>query len=818
MFKSALSFLCKPWLRRLLGGLVLLVIVACAGAAFYINHALRSSLPVYSGQITLPKLTGAVSVVRDTYGVPHIFANSRANALRALGYVHASERFFQMEMQRRAGQGRLSEAVGSDMLGVDKFIRTLGLYGLAQSSFLAMKPETKALFIAYTEGVNGWLAANRNNLSLEFKLLNITPEAWQPTDSVVWGKLMALQLSKNMEFEKLRATLAAKSPAIHWQALFPNYFANDTPVTISPKQLRNDKTELKNTIDYAMQQLGSVTALDHGASNEWVVGGAYTASGKPILANDPHLGLEAPILWYLVRMTTPWGELRGATVPGLPIVLLGQNSSIAWGFTTAGSDVQDVFVETVDKNDSTSYLTPNGKEKFITRTERIIVKNGLDVELKVRATRHGPVLSDIDEELAYLVGPGKVAALGFTGLGDKDTTAEALLRINQASNWDEFLAALQLYQSPVQNIVYADRAGNIGYMSPGLIPVRKSGDGTSPVDGASGGADWIGMIPFSQLPQVYNPAAGYLFNANNAVASPGLFYKLGVDWEESYRARRIQQLFNTIRNYNLDTAAAMQADHVSLVARDLLPRLLAVKSNDARSVEAEALLSKWDGTMDRNRPEPLIFDAWLYQLNQILFTEGLGNPLKAKGPLKASLLAGILGDPSSEFCSKKYQGDGVSSCNAVIMKALDRALTDLTSRRGHDMARWRWGDEHRAILTHKVFSHVPILKDWSDLSVPSSGDFYTLDRGGSFDMKEPHLFARTHGGGFRGIYDLADPKQSRFMITTGESGHILSPHYGDLVPLWNDVKSITLTGTREELLKRGGQELWLLPPGASPSH
>ena len=794
----------SPKLRRILLRVVValaLVVVAGVGGAFYVLF--YRSMPDYSGQAALRGLAGPVSVLRDAHGVPHIFAASRADALRALGYVHAGERFFQMEMQRRAGQGRLAEVLGADGLVIDKLVRTLGLYRLAQSSLTAMTPETQALFQAYSDGVNVWLDTHRERLSPEFLALRLKPEAWQPADSVVWGKLMALQLSKNLEFDKLRAALAQKFPESQWRGLFTGKLDETVPVTTAPPTVRKAES--------AFERLGALTGLDHGASNEWVLSGKRTVSGKPLLANDPHLGLEAPILWYLARIVTPEGSVKGATIPGLPLVLLGQNDNIAWGFTNAGSDVQDLFAETLDPKDPTAYLTPKGREKFTVRTETIHVRNAPDVVLTVRGTRHGPVLSDIDAETAALAGKGQVMALAFTGLGDRDLTAESLLRLNRAKNWDEFIVALRLYQAPPQNAVYADREGHIGFISAGLIPVRKGrSDGRLPGDGATGANDWISNVPFTELPQVYDPLGGVIFNANNALVNVNYPYWLGMDWEEPYRARRLQTLLATTEKLTLDKMAAMQADHVSLAARDLMPVLLRVHAATARQTQAQQLLRDWDGAMDRDRPAPLLFDAWLRALNKLAFTDALGNPLAAKGPLKATLISGVLEDKTGTWCAKPTPTTP-ASCDALILKALDAALDDLTARQGAAMTRWRWGEAHRSMLTNKFYTHVPLLCRRADIVMPSDGDFYTLDRGGSFAMQEPEPFARTHGGGYRGIYDLADPAQSRFMIATGQSGHIFSSHYRDLAEPWNAVKSITLSGGRDELLRQGARELRLLP-------
>ena len=744
---------------------------------------------------------------------------------RALGYVHASERLFQMEMQRRAGQGRLSEMAGRGMLGTDKYIRTLGIYRLAQTSFAALSPEVQSHLQAYADGVNAWLATHESRLPPEFLLMGAVPERWTPADLVVWGKLMALRLSFNYRMEMLRARLAQHVPKEQIEALFPDL---PSPVTIEPQ--KNPPTNAGNGVKRASIEadhspfsslphdaaspkpapkpediLASLLGLAGAASNEWVVSGQHTATGKPILANDPHLGLEAPILWYLVRVATPDMTVKGATVPGLPAVLLGQNDNVAWGLTTTNSDVQDLFIETVDPNDPRRYLTPDGSAAFETKQEIIHVKGEADVTLTVRSTRHGPVMSDIDGEMRKLAGPDKVMALAFTGLGAADRTSEAFWLLNQARGQDDVLHALKVYQAPPQNIVYADREGHIGFVNPGLLPIRKAGDGRMPADGSTGAFDWTGMASYDQMPQIRDPEAGFILNANSAVVPRNFSPTLGSDWGEPFRARRIQQFMDEDGAHTLDTSGRMQADHLSLAAKDLLPALLTVAPADPQAKEALALLQNWDGVMDKDRPEPLIFEAWLHEMRRLLLVVKIGDPLGEKGFAAASIEF-ILANRAAEWCGKDD-----ADCAKLKTEALSQALAMVTKRQGPDIKTWRWGRENVTILRHKFYSRIPLLDRLSDLSVESSGDFYTLDRGGGTEDDANLPFARTHGPGFRGIYDLANPDASRFIIATGESGHIFSRHYGDLVPLWNEGSAITLAGSEEELKRQGAEELIFKP-------
>ncbi len=784
--------------KALLRLLITLVFVGILAGGYLFWRA----MPTYSGKEELPGLSAETRVWRDAYGVPHIFAASMDDAARTLGYLHASERLFQMEVQRRVGQGRLSEMFGADELNIDKFMRTLGFYREAESSYAALAPWAQKRLQAYADGVNAFLESHQNALPPEFLIAGDRPEPWKPADSLVWGKLFSYQNSHNYGLEALRARLRQKLGEEKAAWLFPAMKAG-APITTLPALSATHAGS-----DDIEDRVGALIGLAHGASNEWVIAGSRTETGKPILANDPHLELGAPILWYLVRIVTPQGWVKGVTVPGEPIVLLGQNDSIAWGVTTADTDAQDLFVETIDPGDPGKYLTPSGSEPFETREETIRVKDGPEVKLTVRATRHGPVLSDVSQNLRSIAEPGKVIALAYTGLGGEDTTAEAMMRLSAARNWEDFLNAMRLFQTPTVNIVYADASGDIGFFNPGLVPLRKSGDGLAPVDGASGAFDWTGTIPFEGLPQLHNPGVGFAFNANNANVPDDHQPTFGQDWEETFRARRIQHFFDSIGKQSLDTSAAMQADHFSLAAKEMQPFIAMIAPSDERARQAQAMLANWDAVMNKDKPEPLIFTAFLASLHRLLLEEKTGLKLEEKGPFAATTLMSLMRDHPS-WCDAPGNPD--ADCGKTLGRALDDGLALLVKREGGDMTQWRWGAEHISVLRHQLYSHVPLLDRISDLSVPSSGGFYTLDRGGGFDAPAGLPFARTHGPGFRGIYDLADPAKSRFMITTGQSGHIFSRHYRDLVPLWNDVRSITLTGSEDDLRKAGAGELILSP-------
>ena len=604
--------------------LAIALVVLAALAGFYLFYR---AMPAYSGVEKLPGLSAEVRVWRDAYGVPHVFAGSMDDAARALGYLHASERMFQMEILRRVGQGRMAEIRGPELLDVDRFIRTLG----------SLPGGGDQLFGAVAVGAEAPRGLRRGRQRLSRRTARFRPSSFSPATAPSLGSRPIRWSSRRSRPISCRRTTSSSScaPASSRKLgpeqeswMFPGAKPGD-PITTLPAT-----SETHASAESIDDKLGALTGIGKGASNEWVIAGSRTLTGKPILANDPHLDLSAPILWYLARVVTPEGSVKGATLPGAPVFVLGQNERIAWGLTTADSNVEDLFVETVDPSDPSKYLTPDGPIAFDVRTETIHVKGGADVKLAIRTTRHGPVLSDISADLTDFAGPGKAVALAFTGLGDRDTTAEAFMRVNAARNWGEFLDALRLYQTPTQNFVYADAGGDIGFLNPGLVPLRKSGDGLAPVDGASGAFDWTGTIPFDQWPRLHNPEAGFAFNANNADFPDNHEPRFGQDWEETFRARRIQQFFDTIDRHSLDTSSEMQADHLSLDVKELQPFIAKIAPSDERARKAQAMLLNWNAVMDKDRAEPLIYTAFLRSLHKILIEDRTGTAHEGEGPLR----------------------------------------------------------------------------------------------------------------------------------------------------------------------------------------
>lgn len=794
------------WLLRAVILLAALVPLTVLGIYVW----MLGGLPEYGESRRVDGVRVPVQIMRDSNAVPHIFAANDPDAYFALGYLHAQDRLWQMDMQRRIGAGRLSELrFLSDLAQpMDRFMRTIGAYRLAQESYQHLSSDVREALDAYAEGVNAWLSRRDMRLPPEFHILGYRPEPWRPADSLVWSKLMAFQLSHNHREELLRVRLADQVGAEGLADLLPQ--ANDRLVTLANDGIDDEAAMVLPMLRALFDSL-PVLGPDR-ASNAWVLSGEHTASGLPLLVNDPHLGLSAPILWYLARIQTPAMSIAGATVPGVPFHLLGHNEWIAWGFTTSGGDVQDLFVERLDPDDPAAYLTPTGSEPFTVR-EEILRPRGVDpIVLTVRETRHGPVLSDINEEMAALAGDGHVVSLAFTALIPDDTTPEAIYLLNRARNWDDIQALLPLWIAPQQNVVFADIDGNIGLFTPGRMPIRAGGDGTVPVPGWTGAYDWIGFVPPEELPQAYNPPDGMLYNANNPVVGTDYPHLFGNGYEEPYRAIRLAELLTATDRHDVDGSLDILMDTVSVAAREVLPHMLAVRVEDPRHAEALGLLRLWDFAMDRDRPEPLIFSMWLRELNRVLFAERLGETFDGYWGLRASVVQAVLTERRGwcDLDGRPFDRPG-GDCQEALLTALTDALDRLSERYGEDATAWRWGDAHVAPFAHQIFSRVPVVGHLIDLSIETDGDHYTLNRGGTTLRNPDNPWQHVHGAGFRAVYDLADLANSRFIIATGQSGHPISSRFGDMVRRWRDGEAFPITGTPGDLAARGLGGLTLRP-------
>lgn len=736
-------------------GVLLLLLIAIATGLIWLT------IPGAHQSASLPGLSGPVDIAYDADWVPRIHAQTDLDAAEALGFLHARDRMFQLDLMRRAASGRLSEIVGPVTLPMDRMVRTLGLRRRAVADFATLPAETRGLLDAYARGVNAWIDLKGRFAAPEFLVLGV-PERWEPADSLLWAKTMGMWLSMNWHQELARQGLADHVPAALIPQLWPARAAEPGPAAMmrSPAGLAAAAERLAGLLP----GFPGPFTMPHSASNEWAVDGSHTATGAPMLAGDPHLSFGFPGIWYLARIDTPGHVLAGATAPGMPLLVLGRNEKIAWTFTTTGADTQDIFVEA--PAGPGAYETPDGARPFAVHEERIKVRGQEDVVLTVRETRHGPVISDLDHP------NGPILAVAMANLQPGDTAATGLLALNHAQSVrDAGVAAAQI-SSPIQNLLVAD-SRTIGLFVTGRVPIRKTGDGSAPVPG-DGSHDWVGWASGEQLPHSVAPPTGRLVNANEPVWPADFPVFMGLDTFGAWRADRIRQLLSASDRHTAAGFAAMQTDLRDSFAYRILPTLLAVPGASRQALD---VLRGWDAAATMDSPAPLIFNAWMdafYDavLRRAGLTKGLGAPL-------ADFVASVLTPEGAHWCG----GD----CAPMLRDSLDAAMKDLRARFGDDPAAWRWGQAHRTVFAHPLLRLIPVLGALTTIDLPSPGDDDTLDRGGTAAN-----FQSVHGASYRGVYDLADLDRSLFMVAPGQSGNPFSSHARDFAIRWRDGATVTL--------------------------
>ena len=795
-----------------MGMVGVLAVAAALGAYAY----LRQSLPKVDGEIRLPGVAAPTEILRDRYGIPHIFAQSIADGAFGLGYAHAQDRLWQMEMSRRLAAGRLAEVVGPSALEADRFMRTLGVRRAAEANLRHLDAETRRLLDAYAAGVNAFLAG-APVLPVEFWLTGVQPEPWTPADSVAWVKMMAWDLGGNWRSELLRMVLSKSLPMARIHEFLPPYPGEPTPAIADLKELyrtmERDAIRLAG-LERDAQGLAQFAPDNEGlGSNNWVVSGARTQSGKPLLANDPHLALTAPPIWYFAQVSAPGASVIGATLPGVPGVILGHNGRIAWGFTNTGPDVQDLYLEKLDA--AGGYVTPDGPRAFRVIDETIRIKGREPEPLRVRISRHGPVISDVYRTAQNEVPRGYVIAFAWTALADDDRTMQAAWQIARAREWDGFLAAARDFQAPQQNMVYADIDGNIGFVAAGRVPLRKPENdlkGMAPAPGWLSKYDWDGYIPFERLPRSFNPASGAIVTANQRITPPDYPYFVTSEWQPPYRADRIQQLLDATPKHDVNSFARIQADVVSLAMRELLPKMLKIHPTGEAAGQALGLLGKWDGSMSAGRPEPLIAWAWWRELSRAIYADELGDVFRPNWLSRAPFLSAVLsGDPGLARWCDNVLTPAVETCETMLLRSLEGALADLTRRYGSEMAGWRWGEAHVARHEHRPFGRQPLLARVFDIRVPSPGDAYTVNVGRNNLNDDAEPFVSRHAASLRAIYDLSDLEKSLYIHSGGQSGNVLSEHYRAFSEAWAKNEYIPMHAKRDTLDKEPHALLRLVP-------
>ncbi len=774
--------------------LALLLVVGLAGGGYGIL-TVRRSWPQVDGSAQVDGLQAPVTVIRDSWGIPHIYASSAHDLFFTQGYVHAQDRFWQMEFWRRVGSGRLSEVLGESALENDRFIRTIGWHRTAEAELELLDDETLSVLESYADGVNAYVSAHRGSLGLEFIVLGLTgtrfqPEPWTPLNTITWAKVMAWDLSGNRSSELLRAHIAARlgTPAI--DEFMPAYREQDPVIVPHPL------TEASlHSVPGAAVEPFTLGGTEYLGSNSWVLAGDRTETGAPLLANDPHLGIQMPSIWYEIGLhCEPVGpdcpyDVVGASFASTPGVIIGHNAQIAWGVTNLGPDVQDLFIERLNPQNPDQYEYRGAWQDIdIVREEIQVAGREEPVVIDVRQTHHGPIINDVgagtEEDWSFGWQP---LALSWTGL-QPGTLMRSVLLLNRANNWEEFREALSYWDAPSQNFVYADIEGNIGYQAPGRIPIRASGDGTAPVPGWTGEYEWVDTVPLDALPRAFNPPEGYIVTANNAVVGEDYPYLLTRDWSPGYRASRIIELIEARSSLSVEDVQGIQADNVPLWAREVLPFVTSIPTDQPELAEAVALLGDWDGHAVRESPGAALFEAFRIQLIDATFGDELGEDLLAKArPALVTVLLNILPEPASPWFDDVMTSQ-VEIRDQILLRSLREAVQELAATQGSNMGKWRWGDLHTASFENQSLGQCgfgPIEAIFNRGPYPIDGSLATVNQA-DYDMDEP--FAVRTIASYRQIVDLGDLTRSVSMHTTGQSGHPFHRHYDDMIAPWRDVE------------------------------
>lgn len=838
-------------IRRSVIGLAALLVIVLVAAAVAVLFTVRRPLPSTDGEIAIPGLSKTVRVVRNDQGIPDIYASTSADLFMAQGYVQAQDRFFEMDYRRHVTAGRLSELVGenAEALDADQVIRTFGWRRVAEQEWEILDADTKANLTAYADGVNAYLADRTpDEIAVEYMVLGlqvdvVAPEPWDPIDSLAWLKAMAWDLRGNYDDELDRAqAFASIGEVAKVDQLFPGYpetlnqpildaeaaaanlaatqsgaaGAGGARGTADPLGYDPQDPALASAIDAAAAAVSAVPVLvgegEGIGSNSWVVSGAFTASGKPILANDPHLALAVPGVWAQVGLhceavtaDCPF-DVSGFSFAGFPGVIIGHNANLAWGITNLGADVTDFFLERVlGKN-----VQVDGEwVPLTTRQEVIKVNGGADVTLTVRSTKHGPIISnvlpmpEVERSPTELVDgvavpseAGYEVSLGWTAL-TPGRTAEAIFAMNTATNADDIKAAAALFEVPSQNIVFATADGHIGYQAPGSIPIRNAVDGVLPADGTwprpgwDSAYDWQGYVDPAAMPSVLDPAAGYIVAANQAVAPAGAGPFLTLDWDYGFRSQRIRTLIETkIENHELMTVAdmaAIQNDTYNPYAEVLVPFLLAEDVPTSFDRDGQDLLRDWDYRQDADSAPAAYFAAVWSDLLLLTFGDELRDSgLPDGGSRWLEVVRGMLDDPNSAWWDDKSTVNIVETRDEILTQALIRARTDLTIALGKEPAEWQWGQLHQLELEHPVLggSAVPgIVSGFVNPDPVGLSGGSSIVNATSWDASSGD-FKVTAGPSMRMVVDLGEINASTWVVVTGASGHPTSSHYTDQLGKW----------------------------------
>jgi penicillin G amidase len=839
----------------------IVIVVVMVSASVFAVVTVRRSFPQVDGELSVVGLRDRVDVIRDSHGIPQIYADNPNDLFFAQGYVQAQDRFYEMDFRRHLTAGRLSELVGADAIETDEFVRTLGWRDVAQREVEQLRPATRRYLEAYSDGVNAYIEdKSAGELSLEYTMLSVTgpdyaPEPWTPADSVAWLKAMAWDLRGNMEDEIDRMLATQDLTAAEVEDLYPTYpyrrhdpivtegrvredrFVTDSDAAQSRAapvlRLSSDTMSVLRGIRAAAADLpdvlGSGTAKGLG-SNSWVVSGDRTASGEPLLVNDPHLAPAMPGVWYQmglhcseVNPDCPF-DVSGFTFAGMPGVIIGHNDRIAWGLTTMYSDVTDLYLEDVD-DDARTYRYRKRQLKLQTRTEEIrVAGRDAPVTITVRSTRHGPLISDVDDNAAEAGSTAAAATLGSETDGSSyevalrwtalqpGRTMDAIFGINQATNWSEFRRAARSLDVPSQNLVYADVKGHIGYQAPGRVPIRGHGDGRWPVPGWDPSYEWVRDIPYGKLPSVLDPGNGYIVTANQAVIGRGYPYRITSDSAYGYRSQRIIDLLDDRDKLGVEDMAEIQNDTYNANAKRLVPYLLAIKLTGGYWRSGQRLLQDWDFTQPADSGAAAYFNVVWRDLLALTFHDQLPEEAWPDGGERwYEVVSRIIDDQDSQWWDDVETENQVETRDDILRQAMLDARDDMTMMQARDSSKWTWGHIHKLTLENSTLGTSGVgMVEW----MFNRGPYEVGGGGGAVDATSwdaAEGYEVTSAPSMRMVVDMSNFDDSQWIQLTGQSGHAYQDNYADQTSLWVDGETLPWAYTRDAVEAASEHELALIP-------
>ena len=815
---------------RIAVGILAVLVVLLAIIALTATIMIRRPFPKTSGRIDVPGLQAEVTVIRDAMGVPHIYAENEADLFFAMGYVHAQDRFWQMEFWRHISLGRISEIAGSATVDSDKFIRTMGWHRIAQDT-LAFYSENEPAFLQtledYSAGVNAYIAQNEGALSVNQTVLGIVNEPWEiepwePLHTIAWGVVMSDDLSGNWREELRRVRLIEELGVADVETLWPPFPYGNRPVIAPTADQISDLEaflavgDATAAVDWSRVNTDIIGAVppngfalgteSFAGSNNWVVSGEHTESGLPLLANDPHLGIQMPSIWYEIGLHSPTIDVAGFSFAGVPGVIIGHNNDIAWGVTNVGHDTQDLFIERVNPSDPMQYEFEGEWQTFEVIEEVIKVNGGDDVVIDVLVSRHGPIINEIVD------GQEDVLAFQWTANQQPSRIIQAVYGLNRAKNFDDFRAALQFWDVPAQNFVYADVEGNIGYQMPGLVPIRPVGNGLLPVPGWTGENEWQGYLPFEALPALFNPEQGYIVTANQAVVDEDYPFYLDTNWADGDRGQRINDMIAAAIADGPVTAAAMaeiQFDSRSLMADTYIPLFEGLSSADPDVQAAIERLRGWDRQLRRDSVPAALFEIFYMQLARAVLTDDVGE--ENVGSLSGNILFHALADQPDALWWDDQTTDTVESQEDILLRALANTLAWFKENVGEDSNEWTWGAIHTSTFVSAPLGQSgvgPIEAMVNRGPLPTDGGSSTVNANG-WGWGNPAV-VRGHVS-MRMIVDMSDFDLSLTVIPSGQSGHPFHPHYDDMMQMWLDGEYHSLWFSREAVEADAADTLILRP-------